>query len=44
MLWTEQGRFDFEDQAELARLFSSELEYSEENLDALLDELVPAGG
>lgn len=44
VLWTEQGRFDFEDQAELARLFSSELEYSEENLDALLDELVPAGG
>ena len=43
VLWTEEGRFSFEQQAELARLFSSELEYSEENLDALLDELVWQG-
>ena len=33
------GEFTFEDQVELARLFSSELEYSEENMDILLDEL-----
>ena len=34
----EKGEFSFEDQVELVRLFSSELEYSEENTDALLDE------
>jgi len=33
------GRFDFEDQVELARLFSAELEYSDENLYILLDAL-----
>lgn len=37
--WTKTGHFSFEDQVELARLFSSELEYSEENLDAVFDEL-----
>ena len=37
--WTETGRFSFEQQVELARLFSSEIEYSQENLDAILDEL-----
>ncbi len=38
-IWTETGDFPFEQQVELARLFSSEIEYSQENLDALLDEL-----
>lgn len=37
-LWQTNGRFTFEDQVELARLFSSELEYSPENTDLLLDE------
>ena len=37
--WAQTGSFSFEAQVELARLFSSELEYSEDNLDALLDEL-----
>lgn len=36
VLWTQEGRFDFEAQVELARLFSAELEYSDENLDILL--------
>ena len=35
----EKEVFTFEEQMELARLFSSELEYSEENMDLLLDEL-----
>ncbi len=34
----EKGEFSFEDQVELVRLFSSELEYSEENTNALFDE------
>ena len=38
-MWTKNGKFSFEDQAELARLFSSEIEYSEENLDIIFDEL-----
>ena len=33
------GDFSFADQVELARLFSAELEYSEENLDRILDAL-----
>ena len=33
------GDFTFAHQVELARLFSAELEYSEENLDRILDEL-----
>lgn len=32
-------RFDFEDQVEIARMFSSEIEYSDENLDLILNEL-----
>lgn len=32
----ETGRFSFEDQVELARLFSAEIEYSEENIETLL--------
>ncbi len=39
VLWTKNDSFTFENQVELARLFSSELEYSEENMDLLLDEL-----
>lgn len=38
-VFTECGSFDFEAQAELARLFSSEIEYSDENLYTILDEL-----
>ena len=36
-IWTETGMFSFEDQVELARMFSSEIEYSEENLDRLFE-------
>lgn len=39
VIWTETGAFSFHQQTELARLFSSELEYSEENMDILLGEL-----
>ncbi len=39
VLWQEKGVFSFADQVELARMFSAEIEYSEENMDALLDEL-----
>ena len=39
VIWTETGEFSFEQQVELARLFSSEIEYSDENLDILLDQL-----
>lgn len=35
--WTELGKFDFDDQVEIARLFSSEIEYSEDNLEAVFD-------
>ena len=38
-LWTMRGDFSFTQQVELARLFSSELEYSEDNMDAILEEL-----
>jgi len=31
------GRFDFDDQVELCRLFSAEIEYSDENRDAVFD-------
>ncbi len=37
--WSESGRFTFEDQVELARQFSAEIEYSDENLYILLDQL-----
>ncbi len=37
--WTQSSTFTFEDQVELARAFSSEIEYSDENLDILLDTL-----
>ena len=39
LLWQRQGAFDFAHQVELARLFSAELEYSEDNMDAILDAL-----
>lgn len=38
-MWTRDGKFDFEDQIELVRLFSSEIEYSEDNLENIFDEL-----
>ena len=37
--FSRSGDFTFADQVELARLFSAELEYSDENLDLILDEL-----
>ena len=36
-IWTETREFSFEKQAEIARMFSSEIEYSEENLNTLFD-------
>lgn len=42
VMFTLRGGFTFEDQVELARLFSSEIEYCEENLYAILDELYEA--
>ena len=39
MEYARTGKFDFEGQVELARLFSAELEYSDENLYILLDAL-----
>lgn len=39
LLWTKQKKFTFEEQVELCRLFSSEIEYSDENVYILLDEL-----
>jgi len=38
-LYAKNGSFTFEDQVELARLFSSEIEYSDENLPTLLEVL-----
>jgi hypothetical protein len=38
-IFTLRGTFTFEDQLELVRLFSSEIEYCEDNLYAILDEL-----
>ena len=37
--WSEIGSFTLEDQVELARQFSAEIEYSDENLYILLDQL-----
>ena len=39
MLYAEQGDFTFANQTELARLFSAEIEYAQENTDAVLDML-----
>lgn len=38
------GSFSFADQVELSRMYSAEIEYSEENLDTLYDELNCAHG
>ena len=38
-IWQKTGEFTFAQQCEVARLFSSEIEYSEENFDSILDEL-----
>lgn len=37
--WTKTGAFTWEDQVEYARLYSAEVEYSQENLDLLFDSL-----
>lgn len=39
IVFTEKGGFTLDDQIELARLFSSEIEYSDENLYTILDEI-----
>lgn len=36
VIWTKTGAFSFDQQVELARLFSAEIEYSEENQSAIL--------
>lgn len=38
-MFTKNGDFTFADQVELCRMFSSEIEYSDENVYALLDEM-----
>ena len=42
LMLQESGDFTFAHQVELARMFSSEIEYSEENMEALLRLLLPA--
>lgn len=42
--YAERGTFTFADQVEYARMFSAEIEYSEENMDALFDELYCGDG
>lgn len=37
MEYTKKGSFDFDERCELVRLYSAEIEYSQENIDALLD-------
>lgn len=39
VLLTENGEFTFEEQVDLCRMFSSEIEYSDENLYIIFDEL-----
>lgn len=39
VIWADKGNFDFSEQAELCRLFSAEIEYSDENLHTLFDML-----
>lgn len=39
VIFSEQGDFTVEDQLEIIRLFSSEIEYSDENLDIIFNEL-----
>ena len=39
LLYAEKGDFSFADQVELARLFSSEIEYSEQNIEDVLSYL-----
>lgn len=37
--YTQKGQADFEERADIARAFSSEIEYSDENLYAIIDEI-----
>jgi lysine-N-methylase len=37
LIFSKTGKFDFEDQVELVRLFSSEIEYSTDNVEVLMD-------
>ena len=42
--FAEHGEFTFADQVEYARMYSAEIEYSEDNMDALFDELYADDG
>ena len=42
--FAEHGAFTFADQVEYARMYSAEIEYSEDNMDALFDELTCSDG
>ena len=42
--FAEHGEFTFTDQIEYARMYSAEIEYSEDNMDALFDELFCGDG
>jgi len=39
VVWHQTDTFTFEQQVELARMFSAEIEYSDEKLDIIVDEL-----
>ncbi len=40
ILWTQNGQFTFDDQVELARHFSAEIEYSDDNLNTVFDAMI----
>ncbi|MBQ3100920.1 MAG: flagellin lysine-N-methylase [Clostridia bacterium] len=40
MIYSQNLSFCFEDQVEIVRMFSSEVEYSQDNLDTLFDEMI----
>ena len=42
--FTENGVFTTEDQIDLMRMFSSEIEYSDENVDLLIEEILKRDG
>lgn len=42
VIWTQTGKFGFDKQINIARLFSSEIEYSDENLYVLLEKFEEA--
>ena len=40
MEYTKNGKFEFAERCELVRLYSAEIEYSQENIDVLFDTFV----